>query len=137
MEVRPTPKTRSEIMASVRSRGNRSTEWALRCRLMNEGIRGWKVCLREVPGTPDFVFVNERVAVFVDGCQWHGCPDCYRAPKSNQEYWQKKLIRNRDRDRTVDSELRALKWRVIRIWEHELREDPEEVIRHLRTVLKR
>jgi DNA mismatch endonuclease (patch repair protein) len=59
--------------------------------------------------------------VFVDGCFWHGCPRCYRRPLSNLKYWDAKILRNRERDRTVKKALRKLGWRVVRIWAHELK----------------
>jgi len=70
---------------------------------------------------PDFVFHARRIAVFVDGCFWHGCPQHATRPKHNASFWRKKLAANRDRDRLVTRTLRARGWRVLRIWEHELR----------------
>jgi DNA mismatch endonuclease, patch repair protein len=67
----------------------------------------------------DIAFPRRRVAVFVDGCFWHGCPEHGTSPRSNAAYWRAKLARNRDRDRRNDQELGALGWQVIRIWEHE------------------
>lgn len=84
-----------------------------------------------MPGTPDFCFRRERLAVFLDGCFWHGCRVCRRRPASNVAYWTAKIVRNRERDARVSSELRALGWRVLRIWEHELK-SPEAVIKRLR-----
>ena len=70
---------------------------------------------------PDFVFRSHRLAVFVDGCFWHGCPLHATSPKTNADFWLKKLAANRTRDRLVSRTLRALGWRVLRIWEHELK----------------
>ena len=75
----------------------------------------------KLPGKPDFTFQKERLIVFVDGCFWHGCPKCYRAPKGNQKFWETKIIRNRERDREVNRELRLRGWRVLRIAEHSLK----------------
>lgn len=113
--------TRSRVMAQVRSQRNRSTEWRLRACLVRAGIRGWKLNPIDVPGKPDFVFQDKRLAVFVDGCYWHGCPKCYRRPSSNTEYWDAKVNRNRNRDVKTTAELRRCGWRVLRIWEHELK----------------
>lgn len=83
-------------------------------------LTGWR---RKIPmmGRPDFVFARERVAVFVDGCFWHGCPTHGRTPKTNQPFWITKIARNRQRDRVVRRHLSAAGWKVVRIWEHELR----------------
>lgn len=110
---------RSEIMSKVRSKNNKSTEIKLINLFQKNGITGWK---RNYPvkGHPDFVFLSKRIAVFVDGCFWHG-HDCRNTrPSDNQEYWQKKRERNikHDADVTVMFEKRG--WRVLRIWECEL-----------------
>jgi DNA mismatch endonuclease (patch repair protein) len=87
--------------------------------------RGWRfrVDLRiDASGAkprPDVVFTRRRVAVFVDGCFWHGCPDHSKVPKSNVDYWRPKLARNAARDRLNDAALRADGWTVVRVWEHE------------------
>jgi len=70
---------------------------------------------------PDFVFRPHRLAVFVDGCFWHGCPLHATQPKTNAAFWQEKLSTNRTRDRLVTRTLRTRGWRVLRIWEHELK----------------
>lgn len=67
----------------------------------------------------DLVFTRSRVAVFVDGCFWHGCPEHCRMPSSNAAYWQAKIERNRARDERVDQALREAGWAVVRVWEHE------------------
>jgi len=112
---------RSEIMAAVRSRGNRSTEWKIRAILIQSGIRGWKLHCQYLPGRPDFTFLKERIAVFVDGCFFHGCPKCGRIPKSNQDFWRTKILKNKIRDRRCRAQLRRSGWRVLRLWEHDLR----------------
>jgi DNA mismatch endonuclease, patch repair protein len=108
-------------MAQVRSQRNRSTEWKLRAALVQAGLRGWIMNPGDVPGKPDFAFSAQRVAVFVDGCFWHGCPICKRTPSSNIDYWHRKITRNRTRDATVDTNLKESGWNVLRIWEHELK----------------
>ena len=74
---------------------------------------------------PDFVFRAHRLAVFVDGCFWHGCPIHGTQPRQNAKFWREKIARNRARDRLVNRTLRAMGWRVFRIWEHELRRKNE------------
>lgn len=114
------PEVRSRVMARVRSQRNRSTEWRLRAYLIRAGIRGWKLNSSDIRGKPDFVFLEERLLLFVDGCHWHGCPKCYRRPSSNTEYWDAKVARNRSRDLKTTAELKKGGWQVLRIWEHEL-----------------
>jgi len=79
---------------------------------------------RKLPGSPDIVFVRARVAVFVDGCFWHGCPEHCRRPSSNRAYWLRKIERNMERDKLVSAELTLAGWRVVRLWEHDVRTSP-------------
>ena len=107
-------------MASVSSRGNKTTELRLLIVLKIHRVTGWR---RHYPilGRPDFSFPRARVALFVDGCFWHGCPRCYSAPKNNKAYWRKKRAYNAMHDRETNLFLRQAGWRVVRVWEHELR----------------
>lgn len=130
-----TKKKRSEIMAAVRSTGNKLTETSLSAMFHRNGIKGWRRHL-PLPGKPDFTFRQQRVVVFVDGCFWHGCPKHLRMPASNRRYWIRKIKRNQVRDRTVIRELRRLCWHALRLWEHELR-DERRVVRRVTDVLKR
>ncbi|HPE13915.1 MAG: DNA mismatch endonuclease Vsr [Gemmatimonadetes bacterium] len=112
----PESPARSRNMAAIRSRGNRTTELRLAAALRFFGLKGWRRHL-PLPGRPDFAWPKERVAVFVDGCFWHGCPKCYRPPKHNAAFWREKIETNRRRDRRVARQLRADGWSVLRIWE--------------------
>ncbi len=127
---------RSEVMSKIRSRGNKDTELALMKLFRQHRITGWRRH-QEVFGKPDFLFRRNRLALFVDGCFWHGCPRCYRRPKSNRKFWDAKIARNRERDRQVSRELRRLGWRVVRIWEHDLAKKELACIRKLLSVLKK
>jgi len=109
-------KTRSAIMALVRSTGNASTEQRLVRLFREHGISGWRRGAR-LPGSPDFVWRRERIALFVDGCFWHGCPRHGETPRSRVAYWAAKLARNAKRDRAVSRALRAAGWTVLRVWE--------------------
>ncbi|MBI1729207.1 DNA mismatch endonuclease Vsr [Candidatus Acetothermia bacterium] len=111
---------RSAIMSRVRSTGNVSTERRLRCALMRAKLRGWRMHMKEVPGCPDFIFEADKVAVFVDGCFWHGCPQCHRRPKSNRKYWSNKIDSNILRDKRINGILIEQGWKVLRFWEHSL-----------------
>ncbi|EIP98948.1 DNA mismatch endonuclease Vsr [Opitutaceae bacterium TAV1] len=113
---------RSQVMSKIRSSGNLSTELALANAFRAAGLKGWRRHQRLVGGRPDFLFRRKRVCVFVDGCFWHGCPRCYRAPTSNVEYWAPKIIRNRRRDRRIERALRRCGFRVFRIWECQLKQ---------------
>lgn len=112
--------TRSKIMSKVRSKGNKSTEMRLIEIFKAQGIKGWR---RNYPvkGHPDFVFLEKRVAVFVDGCFWHG-HDCRNTrPKQNEEFWQTKRERNIAHDKAVTEDFVQRGWSVLRIWECELK----------------
>lgn len=107
-------------MALIRGEGNASTELRLVAAFRAAGIRGWRRGSR-LPGRPDLTFAAARLAVFVDGCFWHGCPHHHRLPRTRRAFWKAKVDANRRRDRRVDRALRALGWAVLRIWEHDLR----------------
>ena len=116
------PDDRKKAMRAVKSQRT-SLERCLRGILISNGFRGWKVNPPDLVGHPDFAFEEERLAVFVDGCFWHGCPTCKRPlPKSNENYWRQKIQRNVDRDRSTTAKLRSSGWGVIRIWGHELKD---------------
>jgi len=127
---------RSRNMASIRSKDNATTEGAFLELLREANISGWRRH-GKLPGKPDFIFPSRRLAIFVDGCFWHGCPRCYRAPEDNRRYWKAKVLSNRNRDRRRARELRTLNWRVMRIWEHSLVSPPQRrrVIEKLREKL--
>lgn len=112
--------------ATQAAKGNRRTgtkpEIRLRSDLHRRGLRFRKDLLvraGDVKVRPDVVFTRVRVAVFVDGCFWHGCPEHQVVPKSNRDYWVPKLRRNVERDRAADEALTADGWTVVRVWEHE------------------
>jgi DNA mismatch endonuclease, patch repair protein len=124
---------RSEVMSRIRSRGNKGTEGALAKLLRRHKITGWRRHVQIVTSPrpspqrgegvrvrPDFVFRQTRLALFVDGCFWHGCPKHGTKPKGNAAFWRRKFAGNIARDRLVTRTLRSAKWRVLRIWEHEL-----------------
>ena len=113
--------TRSRYMSAVRSRGNRSTEKQMLNRLQQHKLNGWRRHY-SINGTPDFCWVKKKVALFVDGCFWHGCPRCYNTPKSNVIFWKAKVAGNRKRDRKFNALLRQKGWTIIRIWECRIRD---------------
>jgi len=104
--------------------------------LHREGLRyrrDFPVIAQGVRVRPDFVFARQRVAVFVDGCFWHCCPEHGQTPKANAGYWRPKLDRNRRRDRDVTLALKSDGWIVVRVWEHE---SPAEAAARVRTALE-
>jgi DNA mismatch endonuclease (patch repair protein) len=111
---------RSLIMSAVRSRGNKSTELKLIQIFKEFGIKGWRRRYKLL-GNPDFVLAKRHIAVFADGCFWHG-HDCRNVkPKDNVEYWVKKIERNKARDKLIIKTLRRKGWQVIRVWECEIK----------------
>ena len=126
-----TKEKRSQVMAAIRSRGNKATELKLASILRAAGITGWR---RHQPmsGRPDFVFRTARFVVFVDGCFWHGCPDHHTVAATNEAFWAEKVQSNRARDRDTDRRLADAGWISLRVWEHE---DPGEAAGRIRTAV--
>ena len=113
-------------MSKVKSKDT-SIELLLRKELWKRGFR-YRLQY-PLPGKPDLVFPKYKIAVFVDGCFWHGCPICNKKmPSSNKEYWKRKIKRNIERDRRTDGELSNMGWRVIRVWEHQIKRDFENAV---------
>lgn len=124
--AKPTP-ARGRNMSAIRSSKNKSTEMRLLKLFQNHKIKGWRRN-RKILGKPDFVFPGPKLAVFVDGCFWHGCPRCFKQPKVNPEYWIAKIARNKRRDGFVTDALANKGWSVLRLWEHQLRARPKWVV---------
>lgn len=133
-----TPRASSQE-ASARMRANRSRdtkpEKALRSALHRRGLR-FRLNRRIVPGTTrsvDIVFQGARVAVLVDGCYWHGCPQHGTRAKANSEFWQEKIATNKRRDADTNRRLRKAGWSAIRVWEHE---DPAVAARRIARLVR-
>lgn len=116
---------RSRSMAAVKSKNNSTTERLLKMALVRSRIRGW-ITHPKLPGKPDVYFPKEKLAVFLDGCFWHGCSKCGHVPKTNTLFWQTKIKRNRERDQKNGRILRGQGIFVIRAWEHSL-QNPREL----------
>jgi DNA mismatch endonuclease (patch repair protein) len=123
---------RSDVMSRIRGSGNKDTELALMKLFRQHRITGWRRG-QPVFGKPDFIFRSARLAVFVDGCFWHGCPKHCRIPAGNRAFWKKKFTTNKARDHRVNQELRKLGWQVVRIWEHDLARRGEACIRRIQS----
>lgn len=113
---------RSKIMSSVRSTHNKSTEHKLITWFRGNKIIGWRR-KSNLEGCPDFIFPKLKLAVFTDGCFWHGHNCRNTTPKTNSEFWQKKILKNKNRDLRVTLSLQEKGWKVIRIWECQLKDD--------------
>lgn len=129
-----TREQRSANMSAIRSKDTRQ-ELRLRSALWRAGLRGYRLHSKNLPGKPDVTYSRYRVAIFVDGCFSHGCPDCYRSPSSNTAYWSEKLARNVERDRRVTRALEADGWVVLRFWEHETKRSLDDCVELVRAVL--
>ncbi|MEW6121709.1 MAG: very short patch repair endonuclease [Pseudomonadota bacterium] len=123
-----TPAQRSFCMSRIKGR-NTKPERALRAALWGLGLR-YRIH-HALLGRPDVVFPSQRVAIFIDGCFWHGCPEHGVQPKTNEAFWRSKIGRNRERDRKVTSTLQAEGWTVLRFWEHELKKDLPQVVEQI------
>lgn len=123
---------RSKSMQAVQGKDNRTTERRLRLGLVRAGIRGWKIRPKGLIGNPDFFFPAQSLAIFVDGCFWHGCPICGHLPRANSAFWKEKIGRNRERDAKTSSRLTEHGFRVVRFWEHQLQNELEQCINELR-----
>lgn len=148
------PTKRSEVMAAIRGRGNKSTEVAFAKAMRKAGITGWrrhisfrlhfnsrgtashkrKITTRVI--RPDFTFREQRLVIFVDGCFWHQCPIHSTKPKQNASFWAEKLAANAARDKATNKAFKKRGWRVMRVWEHEL-DSVDAVLRRLRRRLRR
>lgn len=128
--------SRSDLMARIRSVGNLTTEMRMVKLLKSAGLKGWR---RHLPilGKPDFTWPKKKLLLFVDGCFWHG-HNCNRnlTPMTNKEMWKRKVTRNKQRDRRVTHLLGMKGWKVLRIWECELRKHPKQVVNMIAEFLK-
>lgn len=130
------PVATARTMSAVRGAGNRTTERLLRLALVRAGIRKWQVRPKGIKGSPDFLFPSSKLAVFVDGCFWHGCPECGHIPTKHRSFWEAKIQSNRERDLRASSELTSAGYRVVRLWEHELADGIAGCILRLRNCLE-
>ena len=116
-----TPEQRSRCMSAVKGKDTKP-EMIVRKHLFSKGLR-YRLHLRALPGNPDIVLPKYKTVVFINGCFWHGHEECkyFKLPKSNVEFWESKITNNKNRDVLNEIKLKALGWRVIRIWECEIK----------------
>jgi DNA mismatch endonuclease (patch repair protein) len=106
----------------------------LASKLKENGIRFKRY--PKIFGKPDFLIRNSNIVIFVDGCFWHKCPRCYREPKTEKNFWIKKIESNVKRDRVVNKELEREGYRVVRFWEHEIERDADSCVRFIKKLLQ-
>ena len=121
-----TKEKRSKIMSSIRGK-NTKPEMTLRKILWARGFR-YRIHDKTVFGKPDISNKSKKLAIFVDGCFWHGCSRCYKEPSTNREFWRNKISNNKKRRVKVKKELRKENWNVIEIWEHEIVKNPNTIL---------
>ena len=125
-----TKKQRSNCMSQVKGR-NTKLELVFRQYLWRQGLRGYRLHVK-LPGKPDLYFGPKKVAVFIDGCFWHQCPDCFKAPKTNKKFWNTKLRSNVERDLDNDIKLKEMGIEPLRFWEHEIKCNMEACFKRLK-----
>lgn len=135
------PKAKSLVVSRVMSANkakNTKPELILRKLLSSAGVRGYRLHPRSVSGRPDIAFINKKIAIFVNGCYWHHCPQCdLPLPTHNRMFWKKKFNRNRERDKEKIDLLQKEGWISVVVWEHEIQRRPNSVVRRLTTLLSR
>lgn len=133
------PPTSSSEWVTKSMKGNKGKntkpELLLRSQLHRLGLR-FRIHYKKVSGHPDIAFPSKKLAVFVDGCFWHRCPKCYKEPKTNTDFWRKKVQKNRDHAKIVESRLYEIKWCVIRVWEHNIKEDLDKVAMQIKQKIR-
>ena len=115
-----TKKQRRYNMSQIKSRDTKP-EISLRKIFRKEGLKGYRLHPEEMIGKPDIIFSKQKIAIFIDGCQWHKCQRHYVEPKTNTSFWIKKIEGNVKRDKFINKVLKKDGWKVIRIWEHDLK----------------
>ena len=132
-----TKEQRSKNMAAIKGKNNKSTEIALSKFFRSNKISGWRRHIDRLAGTPDFIFPKCKIVIFADGCFWHGCPRCNMKSKTNIKFWNKKISENIKRDALVNELLKKEGWKVLRFWEHQIKDKSSEdhIIKKVRKYL--
>jgi DNA mismatch endonuclease, patch repair protein len=128
-----TKEQRSNLMSRVRDRDT-SPELEVRRQLFSRGLRGYRL-RPKLPGKPDIVYSRAKLAIFIDGCFWHGCPRCYTRPATRRPYWDNKLAENVSRDKAVDRSLKEMGWKTLHFWEHDVKKAPGRIVKRVKISL--
>jgi DNA mismatch endonuclease, patch repair protein len=132
----PSKEATSRVMSANKGKDT-LPELTLRKAIWHAGIRGYRLHWNAVPGRPDIVFTRYKVALFIHGCFWHRCPHCdLPMPKSNIAFWVNKFGKNKERDRQKEQALLQLGWKVVTVWECEIKRDHDTIVRKLKSYLK-
>ena len=126
--------TRSRMMASIKGRDTKP-EMIVRCGLHRRGFR-FRLHDRKLAGRPDLVLSRYRAAIFVHGCFWHGCPEHYREPDNNSDYWIPKIEKNIKRDQQNSKLIKKMNWKVLRFWEKQITTDLGKCIKKIERALQ-
>ncbi len=130
-----TKEQRSKVMSSIKDK-NTKPEIIVRKILYRQKFR-YRIHDKTIFGKPDISNKSKKIAIFIDGCFWHGCTKCYREPTSNVDFWRNKIKNNKNRRIKVKKELRKEKWNILELWEHEINQNPEKTCGKLmKTILK-
>ena len=127
-----TKQQRSYCMSKVKGKNTR-LEVLVRKLMWQRGFR-YKIG-HGLIGKPDMVFPSCNVAVFIDGCFWHSCPKHYQIPQTNRKFWRTKIAKNKKRDNKINIQLKKEGWKIIRIWEHDIKKDPEKTVNKIIKIL--
>jgi DNA mismatch endonuclease (patch repair protein) len=131
-----TPTQRSYNMSMIKSVGT-GPEIQVREMLISSRIGSFQMNAKDILGKPDFYFPKEKTAIFLDGCYWHGCKECFKLPNTNKQFWSLKIKNNIARDNKVNKELRKAGFNILRIKEHELKQSPEKVFKKIKMKLSK
>lgn len=130
-----TKEQRSYCMSRIRS-NNTSPEILFRKYIWQKGLKSYRIH-NKIVGKPDLYFPKQKIAVFIDGCFWHGCPKCFIAPKSQKKYWHQKINKNIKRDMTNNIQLKKLGIMVIRFWEHDIKANLDKCYLNLKNIYEK
>jgi len=118
-----TKKQRSYCMSQIKNKDTK-IELNFRKYIYKKNLRGYRI-KNKIIGKPDLYFPRKKIAVFIDGCFWHKCPKCYKKPKSNIKFWEKKIRENKKRDKAVNRAIKKSGMKLLRFWEHQVKKNPE------------
>lgn len=131
-----TKKQRSYNMSQIKAK-NTNPEIYIKNILRRNNVKGFSLH-GSLLGKPDIIFRKKKIALFMDGCFWHKCPECFIEPRTRRKFWLKKITQNVIRDKKINKELKKRGWKVIRIWEHEIKAEgyPIKIARIIKALLK-